>query len=136
MVTDTPTTSNNAEDEEEDCPPPNLGTPHHHNESPLPEVIPPAKSTSPPRTRPAEVKAWTVTQVSEWLCEQGSFEKEADAFRQQDIDGACLMLLKKMSVLTDVGIKLGPAVKIFDRIKRLQAQQLSQQQQQSQADAE
>lgn len=59
--------------------------------------------------------------MSDWLLEQGNFEKEADAFRQQDIDGACLMLLKRMSVLTDVGIKLGPAVKIFDRIKRLQS---------------
>uniref|UniRef100_A0A5K3EYK0 PHD finger protein 10 n=2 Tax=Mesocestoides corti TaxID=53468 RepID=A0A5K3EYK0_MESCO len=100
--------------EEEDYLPPNLGTPQHEFSAPELHLT---------ATRPADVKLWTVDQVAEWLREQGAFDKEAEAFRQQDIDGACLMLLKRMSVLTDVGIKLGPAVKIFDRIKRLQSLQ-------------
>lgn len=75
--------------------------------------------TALPSSRPNDVKSWSVDHVSDWLIEQG-FVREADSFLQQDIDGACLMLLKRMDVLTDVGIKLGPAVKIFERIKQLQ----------------
>ncbi|TGZ63717.1 hypothetical protein CRM22_006765 [Opisthorchis felineus] len=70
--------------------------------------------------RPPDVRAWSVEHVREWLLEEG-FPREAEAFCQQEIDGACLLLMKRMDVLTELGIKLGPAVKIYERIKRLQS---------------
>ncbi|KAL5964266.1 Histone acetyltransferase KAT6A [Taenia solium] len=100
--------------EEDDSMPPNLGTPHHDS---------PASETPLPQTgsgRPEDVRLWTVDHVADWLREQGGFEKEAEAFRHQDIDGTSLLLLKSMNLLTGVGIKMGPAIKICDRIKHLQ----------------
>ncbi|KAA3682197.1 uncharacterized protein DEA37_0000676 [Paragonimus westermani] len=70
--------------------------------------------------RPDDVRAWSVDNVRDWLLEEG-FSREAEAFSQQEIDGACLLLMKRMDVLTELGIKLGPAVKIYERIKRLQS---------------
>ncbi|VDM24005.1 unnamed protein product [Hydatigera taeniaeformis] len=101
-------------EEEDDSMPPNLGTPHH--DSPAPEM--PLLQAG--NGRPEDVRLWTVDHVADWLREQGGFEKEAEAFRHQDIDGTSLLLLKSMSLLTGVGIKMGPAIKICDRIKHLQ----------------
>ncbi|EUB60109.1 Histone acetyltransferase MYST4 [Echinococcus granulosus] len=80
--------------EEDDSMPPNLGTPHHD---------PPASEMPLLQTdsgRPEDVRLWTVDHVADWLREQGGFEKEAEAFRHQDIDGTSLLLLKSMSLLT------------------------------------
>lgn len=71
-------------------------------------------------SRPDDIRAWSVEHVRDWLLEEG-FPREGDAFFQQEIDGACLLLMKRMDVLTELGIKLGPAVKIYERIKRLQS---------------
>lgn len=38
----------------------------------------------------------------------------------QEIDGASLLLLKRADVLSTLGLKLGPAVKIFRHISNLQ----------------
>ncbi|THD28717.1 putative Phd finger protein [Fasciola hepatica] len=81
---------------------------------PLPTDIAPFAS------RPEDIRAWSVEHVRDWLLEEG-FHREAEAFFQQEIDGACLLLMKRMDVLTELGIKLGPAVKIYERIKRLQS---------------
>ncbi|CAH8580266.1 unnamed protein product [Heterobilharzia americana] len=72
-------------------------------------------------TRPNDVSVWSVDHVQQWLLEEG-FPREAEAFYQQEIDGTCLLLMKRMDVLTELGIKLGPAVKIYERIKRFQSQ--------------
>ncbi|XP_018644171.1 phd finger protein, putative [Schistosoma mansoni] len=71
--------------------------------------------------RPTDVSIWSVDHVQQWLLEEG-FPREAEAFYQQEIDGTCLLLMKRMDVLTELGIKLGPAVKIYERIKRFQSQ--------------
>ncbi|VDP75679.1 unnamed protein product [Echinostoma caproni] len=71
-------------------------------------------------SRPEDIRAWSVEHVRDWLLEEG-FHRESEAFFQQEIDGACLLLMKRMDVLTELGIKLGPAVKIYERIKRLQS---------------
>ncbi|CAH8515731.1 unnamed protein product [Schistosoma turkestanicum] len=71
--------------------------------------------------RPTDVSIWSVDHVQQWLLEEG-FQREAEAFYQQEIDGTCLLLMKRMDVLTELGIKLGPAVKIYERIKRFQSQ--------------
>ncbi|VDQ01568.1 unnamed protein product [Trichobilharzia regenti] len=78
-------------------------------------------SSSSLSNRPIDVNAWTVEHVQQWLLDEG-FPREAEAFYQQEIDGTCLLLMKRMDVLTELGIKLGPAVKIYERIKRFQSQ--------------
>lgn len=69
----------------------------------------------------SDIRLWSVENVRDWLLEE-NFPREAEAFFQQEIDGACLLLMRRMDVLTELGIKLGPAVKIYERIKRLQSQ--------------
>ncbi|BHF59786.1 Sterile alpha motif [Sparganum proliferum] len=105
-----------------DCPvPDNIGS-KRAGEGRTDETAVVGASSQP---RPEDVKAWTVSEVSDWLTEEG-FTKEAETFAQQDIDGASLILMKRMDVFTELGIKLGPAVKIYERIKRLQATCISQ----------
>ena len=39
---------------------------------------------------------------------------------QQEVDGAALLMLSRMDVLRGLGIKLGPALKIYNHVKLLQ----------------
>jgi len=38
----------------------------------------------------------------------------------QDIDGASLLLMKRSDVLVGLHLKLGPALKIYNQVKKLQ----------------
>uniref|UniRef100_A0A1I8FPM1 PHD-type domain-containing protein n=1 Tax=Macrostomum lignano TaxID=282301 RepID=A0A1I8FPM1_9PLAT len=66
-----------------------------------------------------DASLWSIAQVRSWLDGEG-FPLAAQACVEQEIDGASLMLMKRMDVLTGLGLKLGPAVKVFDKISRLQ----------------
>ncbi|VDO03345.1 unnamed protein product [Rodentolepis nana] len=72
-------------------------------------------------SRPENVRHWTANQVADWLREQGNYEREADIFRENEIDGCALMLLKNYNLLIDTKIKIGPAVKILEKVRILQA---------------
>jgi len=41
-------------------------------------------------------------------------------FISQEIDGPSLLLMRRNDVLTALGLKLGPALKIYQKIMRLQ----------------
>lgn len=71
-----------------------------------PDVIPDAKN-------------WTVDDVEKFLTSVG-FSEQAVIFKEQEIDGKSLLLMKRSDVLTGLTIKLGPALKIYNHIKRLQ----------------
>ena len=43
----------------------------------------------------------------------------ADEFRQQEIDGSALMLLKEDHLMMTMNVKLGPALKICSRVGSL-----------------
>ncbi|MEQ2294416.1 hypothetical protein AMECASPLE_003653 [Ameca splendens] len=63
---------------------------------------------------------WTVTDVVRYFTTVG-FPEQAAAFRAQEIDGKSLLLMQRNDVLTGLSIKLGPALKIYERhIKVLQ----------------
>ncbi|XP_035993194.1 atherin isoform X2 [Fundulus heteroclitus] len=63
---------------------------------------------------------WTVSDVVSYFTEAG-FPEQAAAFRTQEIDGKSLLLMQRNDVLTGLSIKLGPALKIYERhIKVLQ----------------
>ncbi|XP_019632541.1 PREDICTED: histone acetyltransferase KAT6B-like [Branchiostoma belcheri] len=63
--------------------------------------------------------AWAITDVVDFIKEVG-FEKEAEAFQEQEIDGPAFLLLKRSDVLTGMSIKLGPALKIYNHVMKVQ----------------
>uniref|UniRef100_A0A1I8GMK8 SAM domain-containing protein n=2 Tax=Macrostomum lignano TaxID=282301 RepID=A0A1I8GMK8_9PLAT len=67
-----------------------------------------------------DASAWTIEEVADWLRARG-FAEAAAAFRTQEIDGEALMLLRRGDVLACLGLRLGPAVKLFQCVCRLQA---------------
>lgn len=67
---------------------------------------------------------WTILDVVQFFSEIG-FVEQAEAFKQQEIDGKALLLMTRMDVLTGLSIKLGPALKIFVHVQRLQTKHLN-----------
>ncbi|XP_067135328.1 zinc finger protein ubi-d4-like [Centruroides vittatus] len=64
-------------------------------------------------------KDWSIDDVEKFFLSIG-FADQAPAFKEQEIDGKSLLLLKRSDVLTGLSIKLGPALKIYNHVKRLQ----------------
>ncbi|XP_032394474.1 sterile alpha motif domain containing 1a isoform X1 [Etheostoma spectabile] len=63
---------------------------------------------------------WTVADVASYFSAAG-FPDQAVAFRTQEIDGKSLLLMQRSDVLTGLSIRLGPALKIYERhVKVLQ----------------
>ncbi|KAJ8390765.1 hypothetical protein AAFF_G00101450 [Aldrovandia affinis] len=63
---------------------------------------------------------WSVADVACYFTEAG-FAEQAAAFRTQEIDGKSLLLMQRNDVLTGLSIRLGPALKIYERhVKVLQ----------------
>jgi hypothetical protein len=62
---------------------------------------------------------WSSLDVADWLKNIG-FPEQSLLFKDQEIDGSSLMLLRRSDVLTGFEMKLGPALKIYSHIMRLQ----------------
>uniref|UniRef100_A0A8D2ZMV4 SAM domain-containing protein n=2 Tax=Scophthalmus maximus TaxID=52904 RepID=A0A8D2ZMV4_SCOMX len=63
---------------------------------------------------------WTVSDVVSYFTAAG-FPEQAAAFSTQEIDGKSLLLMQRNDVLTGLSIRLGPALKIYERhVKVLQ----------------
>ncbi|XP_054614990.1 sterile alpha motif domain containing 1a isoform X2 [Dunckerocampus dactyliophorus] len=63
---------------------------------------------------------WSVADVVTYFSNAG-FPEQAVAFKTQEIDGKSLLLMQRSDVLTGMSIRLGPALKIYERhIKVLQ----------------
>ena len=69
---------------------------------------------------------WTVEEVETFIREAG-FPSESLIFKEQEIDGRSLLLLRRMDVLTGLSLKLGPALKIYNHISRLQGRESNDQ---------
>ncbi|KAM7342025.1 L(3)mbt interactor in ovarian somatic cells [Cochliomyia hominivorax] len=67
-----------------------------------------------------DVKEWSVDQVYEYFCKH--FPKEAHVFKDEEIDGRSLLLLKRSDVVKKLPIKLGPSLRIYSLILKIQAQ--------------
>ncbi|CAD6237058.1 GSCOCG00002118001-RA-CDS [Cotesia congregata] len=61
---------------------------------------------------------WTSEQVYQYFARL--FPKEAEVFRMQDIDGHSLLLMKRSDVLIGLDLLLGPALKIYRHVLKLQ----------------
>ncbi|XP_010872678.2 sterile alpha motif domain containing 1a isoform X2 [Esox lucius] len=71
-------------------------------------------------TRRQNLLLWSVADVASYITAAG-FPEQAVAFRTQEIDGKSLLLMQRSDVLTGLSIRLGPALKIYERhVKVLQ----------------
>ncbi|KAJ8305725.1 hypothetical protein KUTeg_016270 [Tegillarca granosa] len=66
-----------------------------------------------------DASKWNVTDVVNFFSKVG-FKEQAESFKEQEIDGQSLLLMKRMDVLTGLNIKLGPALKIYQHVMKLQ----------------
>ncbi|XP_071473315.1 sterile alpha motif domain-containing protein 11 isoform X6 [Marmota flaviventris] len=71
-------------------------------------------------TSPEDVSKWTVDDVCSFIGGLSGCREYAPVFREQGIDGETLPLLTEEHLLTTMGLKLGPALKIRAQVaKRL-----------------
>lgn len=62
---------------------------------------------------------WSAQDVENYIRSIG-FPEQSLLFKEQEIDGTSLLLLRRSDVLTGFHMKLGPALKIYSHIVRLQ----------------
>ncbi|XP_077981377.1 histone acetyltransferase KAT6B-like [Glandiceps talaboti] len=68
---------------------------------------------------PSDPANWTIKDVVNYFRNEG-FPEQAHVFEEQEIDGKSLLLLKRSDVLSGLSLKLGPALKIYNFVKKLQ----------------
>ncbi|XP_057379377.1 protein let-418-like [Daphnia carinata] len=66
-----------------------------------------------------DASQWTSEDVQSYFSRLG-FEEQATLLRHNEIDGPSLLLMKRNDIVVNMGLKLGPAVKIYNHIRRLQ----------------
>lgn len=66
-----------------------------------------------------DARNWSISDVVSFFHEKG-FNEQAEAFKSQEIDGQSLLLLKRSDVLQGLSLKLGPALKIYNHVMKLQ----------------
>lgn len=62
---------------------------------------------------------YQVTDVYDFILNLPGCKEYAEEFRSQEIDGAALMLLKEDHLMSAMGMKLGPALKVYSKINAL-----------------
>lgn len=66
-----------------------------------------------------DASSWNIDDVFKFF-EDCGFKEQASCFKDQEIDGPSLLLMRRDDVLTALGMRLGPALKIYHKIVRLQ----------------
>ena len=64
------------------------------------------------------LKEWTVTQVYDYLYK--FLPDRAQLFKDQEIDGSSLVLMGRSDILSGFGLKLGPAMALYQRVAMMQ----------------
>lgn len=65
-----------------------------------------------------DVKSWSVDQVADYFAKY--FPNEAHVFRDQEIDGMSLLLLKRSDIVMKLPFKLGPSLRLYSFILKIQ----------------
>lgn len=65
-----------------------------------------------------DARNWTSDQVYQYFARL--FPKDAEVFRQQEIDGHALLMMSRKDVLCGLNLLLGPALKIYRHVLKLQ----------------
>lgn len=71
---------------------------------------------------------WSVAQVCDFIKNLPGCTDYADDFALQEIDGQALLLLKENHLVSAMGMKLGPALKIVNKIESMRVSKESEQQ--------
>ncbi|XP_048872287.1 lethal(3)malignant brain tumor-like protein 4 isoform X3 [Brienomyrus brachyistius] len=64
----------------------------------------------------SSVAQWTVEEVSEFIQSLPGCEEQAKQIKQEQIDGKAFLLLTQRDIVKIMGMKLGPALKIYNSI--------------------
>lgn len=67
-----------------------------------------------------DVGEWNCQKIEEYFLKQGFPSTHASVFVREEIDGRSLLLLNRQDCLNSLGLKMGPALKLFHQIKKLQ----------------
>lgn len=79
--------------------------------SSLPEIINP-------------VINWTVREVCKFVADVLGTDEYTEDFTNQEIDGSALVLLKEKHLVNAMGMKLGPALKIVNKVQLMQGTEI------------
>ncbi|XP_062449900.1 lethal(3)malignant brain tumor-like protein 3 isoform X3 [Rhea pennata] len=63
-----------------------------------------------------QVAKWTVEEVASFVQRLPGCKEQATVFREEQIDGVAFLLLNQTDIVKILGIKLGPALKIYNAI--------------------
>lgn len=78
-----------------------------------------AAAASPAVSQGPQLHEWSVAEVCEFIRALPGCADYAEDFENQEIDGQALLLLKPNNLVSVMNIKLGPALKIIDRVNVL-----------------
>lgn len=90
---------------------------------PSPEVIPANWENVPVDPNIPDISGWSSGQVYKYLVHKGVSDHTANLFIEQDIDGNSVKAIDRsylLHCLKEVGVKLGPAIKLYQQIRKLQ----------------
>nr|XP_039254228.1 polyhomeotic-like protein 3 [Styela clava] len=95
---------------------------HHFSTPPLSPVIPylPHVKDEDGQMVTLSPSKWTVDNVCDYISSLPDSESFAKDFRNQEIDGSALLLIKEDHLIGSLNIKLGPALKLCSHINKLQ----------------
>jgi polyhomeotic-like protein 1 len=89
------------------------------------------ESTNLPPIEEHIMMKWSVAEVCDFIKNLPGCSDYADDFAMQEIDGQALLLLKENHLVSAMGMKLGPALKIVNKIESMRVQNNPEQQQQN-----
>jgi len=87
---------------------------------PLPDLLPSHWQDLPPDPAIPDIADWNPAAIAQYLVQSGIQETHAKVFSDEDVDGAAVLVMQRKDILLGLGLKLGPALKIYNRIRALQ----------------
>merc|ERR1711915_944283 len=87
---------------------------------PFPDMSPANWEDLPEDPKLPDISSWSAAKVSQYLVQNGIQEIHAKVFFDEEIDGSSVLVMQRKDILLGLGIKLGPALKIYNRIRALQ----------------
>jgi len=87
---------------------------------PFPDMSPANWEDLPEDPKLPDISSWSAAKVSQYLVQNGVQEIHAKVFFDEEIDGSSVLVMQRKDILLGLGIKLGPALKIYNRIRALQ----------------
>ncbi|ESO92575.1 hypothetical protein LOTGIDRAFT_120410 [Lottia gigantea] len=67
-----------------------------------------------------DASEWSIDDVLQFFQSLGFTDDQIEVFREQEVDGKSILLMKRCDVVSGLSLKLGPALKLFQHIEGLQ----------------